>query len=432
MRQGYSKQIDIKGICRAMSQSNGVDGVTDDMLNLRKENGSWKAMKTLEKVFPSDDTALPYSRIWVHVGNDYKHVFGVLDGALYWFASIVEGNWQEVSPAKMLCAINDEDLCHENGNLVTVGGDKFLLWKQGDSSYILYDYDQNGEPSDETLAPDGDVDFRVVQDRTEDGGINAIYMQRVTSFSSLASRLYQKTNIVEADVLEGLQALSTSFEWGHRKKNSFYAPFLVCTALKTYSGDYVLASRPKLMNPQSLLRYCSQASAMDGTSSVTFNRADNDEYYIENHATSLYEASSNVRLTDVERLDEGITNDTSDILASCTAYMKNGVIRINGNTTHGNKMVTMSDECLPTYTCVYTGGSDVTNLFALGSRTKLQIKGKPLSDNDKTIYTKLCVFITPMCRDYNFTKFYNYQVTSTGNQNFTPISIHREKKPQKT
>lgn len=427
-RHGYVKSLELKGICRALSQSNGVDGVTDDMMNLRMENGSWKAMKTLQQVFPTDGSTTPYTRIWVHIGSDYKHVLGVMGGELHWFASIVGERWQAVTPPKVLCPVDDNDLCHENGNLVTVGGDKFLLWKQGDGSYILYDYDQNGEPSDETLVPDGNIDFRVVQDRTEDGGINAIYQQRVTSFSSLASNLYQKINITEADVLETLQAFCASFELGHRKKNSFYAPFLVCTALKTYSGDYVLASRPKLMNPQSILRYCSQVDAVDGNTLVQFYNSDNDEYNVENHATSPYAVSSNMRITNVERLDEGITNDTSDILASCTAYLKNGVLRINGSTSSGNKLVTMPDVNFPTFSCTYTGGQDVTNLFALGSKTKLQIKGMPLSDSDKTIYTKLCVFITPMCRDYKYTKFYNYKVSSTGNANNTPIGIHREKK----
>lgn len=99
-------------------------------------------------------------------------------------------------------------------------------------------------------------------------------------------------------------------------------------------------------------------------------------------------------------------------------------MKIGGLTNSGAKYLTMPDNNFPTFVCNYTGSmSGVTNLFASGSKAKLQIKGVALSESDKTIYTKLCVFITPMVRDYKFSKFYNYDIGVS-----SCIGIHREKR----
>lgn len=451
MRQGYSKQIDIKGICRAMSQSNGVDGVTDDMLNLRKENGSWKAMKTLEKVFPSDDTALPYSRIWVHVGNDYKHVFGVLDGALYWFGSIVEGNWQEVSPAKMLCAINDEDLCHENGNLVTVGGDKFLLWKQGDSSYILYDYDQNGEPSDETLAPDGDVDFRVVQDRDDEGNIKIVELMRRYD-DSLGKYNRQ-------DEIDQLSAAYKILKQEHEANNSFHSPFLVCAAWKTYNGDYVLATRPMLMYPQSrfsLHENASEAYELQYTwdSQGYISSIDRTQHnsvlkgnrYIVNYlfdknsvspqkgeTSTQWEYNYHYILNGNSKINEDVSYYSVKFPRKGDIAKVNNMLPINLPRPYGFTdlhCVYTPDTFFPTkniYKSLCDYGSVylekfVFRYFLNGCFTKLQMRCDKPSAYNNEIYTKLCVFATPMVDDFDDSMFDEISVGSYK----SPMKLHTD------
>ncbi len=72
-----------------MSPEVNSEGASEDLLNLREENGSWKACKNLTEVYDASG----YSRLWIHTGSDYKHVLGVSDGTLFWFANITDSGW---------------------------------------------------------------------------------------------------------------------------------------------------------------------------------------------------------------------------------------------------------------------------------------------------------------------------------------------------
>lgn len=434
MRNGYVKSLELKGICRALSQSNGIDGVTDDIMNMRVENGSWKPMKELEKVFPTDGSMTQYTRIWVHVGNDYKHVFGVLDGSLYWFASIVGDAWQAVAPAKLLCSIEDNDLCHENGNLVTVGGDKFLLWKQGTSEYILYDYVQNGEPTDETLAPDGDIDFRVVQDRDDEGNIKIVELMR--RYDDSAGKYSRQ------DEIDQLSAAYKILKQEHEDNNSFHSPFLVCAAWKTYNGDYVLATRPMLMYPQSrfsLYEDESEAYELQYTwdsqgyisniDRVRHNAILKGNRYIINYLFDKNSVSPQKGETSTQweynyhYIQNGRSKLNNDVNYYTVKFPRRGDIAKVNNMLPINiprpsgysdlHCVYTTDSFFPTkniYKSLDAYGSVglekfVFRYFLNGCFTKLQLRCDKPSAYNNEIYTKLCVFVTPMVDDFDDNMF---------------------------
>lgn len=380
MKQGVTKDIELKGICRAMSRGTGIDGVTDDLVNMRKENGSWKPMSDLTPVYPTDGSTLPYSRLWVHVGPDYRHVFGVMNDELFWFANIDEnGAWQPVKEVK-LCSIDAEALCHSNGNLVTVGGSIFLLWQKGNNTYTLYDYDQNGKQDADTLAPAGQVDFRVVQKKTEDGRIMVVHHNADLGLTSLNTGLgwYDFSE----DELTEMKACIVSLERGHREYNSFYAPFLVCSALKTYSGEYVLASRPLLMYPQSAFYNANYANQQ--TACMDMPPGPGDGCYI----------------GVVKNLD---TNGSSiNYVAVNNNKIKMNRVTFASGPGGGNygALVDVDEWMFPCASGMLTAQNGKYKAFFNGSVTKLQMKADALNGINKELYTKLCVFVTPCEADF--------------------------------
>ena len=437
-RNGYVKSLELKGICRALSQSNGIDGVMDDIMNMRVENGSWKPMKELEKVFPTDGSTTPYTRIWVHVGNDYKHVFGVLDGSLYWFASIVGDAWQAVEPAKLLCSIEDNDLCHENGNLVTVGGDKFLLWKQGDESYMQYKLDVNGETTDETLSADGMFDFRVILDEEENGNLKVFVTDQDEGYDNKNVSMDGELDYTaEADNVKayGHSGYSKIIA-AHLKENSFYAPFLICTALKTYSGDYVLASRPKLVYPQSYIGSrledeIKNAWYTNGGTPVAWQKKTLGSL---SRGHVLFHPST-------KKLLKGLDIDGVNLYSYPTTQVPQNIskgVSVKGREAGWSnpepwcrKYVidsfyypTLADQTHFVLDSI-TSKLVFPNHYYFGAKTKLQIRGELSKNIDKDIYQKVCVFATPMVTPYDL---YDYDVQTFREYGFEYYFCPRKKK----
>lgn len=418
MKQGITKDVEITGICRAASNYNGVDGTTDDIVNLRYENGSWRSMPEYAKVYPHTG-GLDYERVWVHVGMDYKHVFGVKNettsegdtiSRLYWFANINdEGRWSDVEP-QYLCDVDDNDLCNATGNLVAIGGNKFVIWQQGASQYTNFSYDENGNPDDEIIAPDGQIDFRVVQNRTENDELRLLEIGVKVRDVPDGDGPDWTGNVVPCDesrrdlIAGNLSSLMRC----HEEIGSFHSPFLICTALKTYTGDYVLASRPKLMYPQSF-------------------------FYNDAHGVSLYNYDAGM-IQDSGTLKDGFSFHSFEE-AYDYVYEKEKILTYNGDCTlykvkyeqygdqraigrlpvmfprnisyaSSNPIVELYNSkrtpALNVYMAGCTAGTQNMEYYYFnGAVTKLQIKAPALNNLDRKVYTHLCVFMTPMVSVYD-------------------------------
>lgn len=429
MKQGVTKDIELKGICRAMSRGTGIDGVTDDLVNMRKENGSWKPMSDLTPVYPTDGSTLPYSRLWVHVGPDYRHVFGVLNDELFWFANIDEnGEWQPVKEVK-LCSIDAEALCHSNGNLVTVGGNTFLLWQQGNNTYTLYDYDQNGKQDADTLVPDGLVDFRVVKEDYVNGAMKVVYSRGTVSIPALTgpNRYLPNTSVDDAFLLE-TKALYAQASRAHEEAGSFHSPFLVTYAYKTYNGDYVLAGRPKLMYPQSYL-YNTNGIDCEGYQPAHVNPCtliDTDKGYVA-WRIKRNDASSSVVYTNEEKLEHSGANSAE--MVNYTAYGSTSVL-VEGRANAGGvitREAMLDKKYFPTF-AICADGKAADNVMIVGARTKLQVKADAMSMSDANIYTKLCVFVTPCVSEYDYSNIVYAQTYEYLGDVRYMISPHRRDK----
>lgn len=455
MRQGYEKDLKVRGICRAISQENSVDGVCDDMMNLHLENGSWKAMKHFKEEFVMQND---YSNVWIHVGSDYKHAFGTANNKVWWFADIDDTNqWISREPVE-LCDYEEGMLFCENGNLVTVGGRIFLLWMQGDERYTIYNYDQNGRDSDEVLKPDGDIKFRVVPQRSTKNDEMLIletmdlleddcdFVQRTEGGEKIKTPFPEITNdVIRAGYLKLLKE--------HEVRNSFHSPFLVCAAYKTYSGDYVMATRPLLMYPQS--KYYNHKSNVEAVKVVDGKnehvstsvaalltpgnfRVEPNEFsvslkdgaaYINDKKKEL-DNKNNFLYTFIEKgkLNDNITlyslgyktDDSkypnSQLVGKIPAFVKynNDYARQD----YAADMYFCPEEFMPTknmYTTNYWRARTVMGVrteystnryYCNGALTKLQIKAKPIDVNHRDIFTELCIFVTPMVDEYNQKDFF--------------------------
>lgn len=447
MKQGITKDVEITGICRAASNYNGVDGTTDDIVNLRYENGSWRSMPEYAKVYPHTG-GLDYERVWVHVGMDYKHVFGVKNettsegdtiSRLYWFANINdEGRWSDVEP-QHLCDVDDNDLCNATGNLVAIGGNKFVIWQQGASQYTNFSYDENGNPDDEIIAPDGQIDFRVVPARSSDGNIQIVeVMERYTGEEECGISVDASGNLVPKAFRKVMNQTASAVHnmicREHESRNSFHSPFLVCAAYETYDGSYVLASRPLLMYPQSrFAKYSGETAGknlIEGSTPAANIVTDstvilNDGVLYANYKKSrqsLYTAhyifkskgkgntDDNITLYEIEyKKASDATNQFVNGLSGFMPVMRRQNTLSESSTIVNNpngKYRFVSENCYPTKNGYvsqgpsYTSGIDPQKKFYYnGALTKLQIRADSLQNLQKDVYTKLCVFVTPMISD---------------------------------
>lgn len=420
MREGYFKEVELKGIARAMSNDVSVEGVCDDMLNLRYENGSWKPMETPKQVFNMGEDV--YHGIWIHTGPDYRHALGKKDGRLYWFADIdTDGTWKAQNPAVDLCDVTDEELCSENGNLVTVGGRVFKLWNKSKNEYVDYTFDTNGNETDENLNPDGKIDFRVVQDLTDDGEPQVLYVAMDEKYDNGTTK-YDET-FTNGNISDEAKTFSrtgyTSLERAHRSKNSFCGAFLVCSALKTYNGDYVLASRPQLMYPQSYIGNVDRitnATWVSGSGGASYNPGDILEIDKMANDTFGFISDNIVGSEYVDRDNDDFTyighyRTSADRIEALAKASTNSVQYVQWCRTTSCK-VKIKKEMLPTLTDhvvpVYSGKAEKNHKY-FGSKTKLQIKVEGFSESSVDVYNKICVFMTPVesLLDYN-----NYELTN--------------------
>lgn len=451
MKQGITKDVEITGICRVASNYNGVDGTTDDIVNLRYENGSWRSMPEYAKVYPHTG-GLDYERVWVHVGMDYKHVFGVKNettsegdtiSRLYWFANINdEGRWSDVEP-QHLCDVDDNDLCNATGNLVAIGGNKFVIWQQGASQYTNFSYDENGNPDDEIIAPDGQIDFRVVLDRTEDNKIKIVETQKTISGTeectvSMDTRGNFVPKLLPETINETASAVYNMVRQEQEARNSFHSPFLVCAAYETYDGNYVLASRPMLMYPQSSFHnYASAINAMhsyqigsdpyyavqstailnDSVAYVNYDKGRQDAWKANYKLTGIAKGKidNDVSIYAVEYKHYGTSDPRTSFLEDIVGFlpiMRKRTSHSDPDDHNGDKYRHVSEEYYPTKNVFIqqsrpSSGNCTQAVYSNGAMTKLQIRASLMNSYQKDVYTKLCVFATPMSDEWVENSFFH-------------------------
>lgn len=269
------KAIELKGIVHNSTKINTQDGQCEDIINLRFKDGSWRTSGDGKPVHSMKDGSV-YAQLFVHT-NIYRHLLGVKDGKLYWFANIstdgvsfseLKNTSGEPAPV-LICSVTGDLFITQTGHLLTIIDSEknyvYALFNAMNSTYKVLNVDENGSVYDRKLYPFGEVHFnldcnaKTYTDVNKDAGyidINgysndydiSINHKDNTSYGGPLVPLEDRGNDRSAELI-----WHTCIMNAYKKAiddNRFTDPFLVCIALKLYDGTYIYASAPQLIYPR--------------------------------------------------------------------------------------------------------------------------------------------------------------------------------------
>lgn len=243
------KAIMPQGIVRNQTKIGVQDGQSDDLVNLRFLDGSWRASGNGRQIENFSGTG--YTQLYVHT-NVYHHLLGVHDGTLYWFAEIgtdgvtfypldsttdrsqwTEGMMDLPTEPVALTTVTGNMWVTQTGHLLTIidEADDFehFVFKTSTKEYIEVNMDVNGKPTDRSLYPFGQVHFNCYCPNHGDG-----YEVKLPT-----DTIFQTEN--------------EAFGWAVEKmkdQNKFCQPFLAIACIKLYDGSYLYASNPSYIHPR--------------------------------------------------------------------------------------------------------------------------------------------------------------------------------------
>ena len=275
MADGTPIAIEPKGIVRNQTKLGSQDGTMHDLINLRFKDGSWRTSGNGKRVtsFIECASGIEYQQLYVHTNNKYKHLLGVSEGKLYWFANI-DNNGQDFYPInpKPLTTVTGDMHVNQTGHLITIidGEDNFeyFVFKIDDKDggyYKQVKVDENGSPSSREIYPFGRAHFNLwspmnqehtfASDRDNEG--NQLPNYKEFWQGNVASLDMDYAGLNEAGIgdkcPDTYQNLMVSTWAKATKANQFTNPFLACVAVELYDGSWVYASNPVLLFPHDSL-----------------------------------------------------------------------------------------------------------------------------------------------------------------------------------
>lgn len=274
MADGRPTAIDPKGIIRNQTKIGVEDGTMHDLINLRFKDGSWRTSGDGKRVtsFINIAGGKEYKQLYVHVGPKYKHLLGVRDGYLYWFANI-DNNGQKFTPVAetKLTAISGDMYINQTGHIITIidGEDNFEYFvfkmdvtKSAGGYYKQIKVDENGSISAREIWPFGRAHFNLYSPMEKDYYFSNIKNGIEGNLPSLGNTRYWNSigdldikNLQEDGFLskERWQNIMVATWAKVTEANKFTNPFLACVACELYDGSWVLASNPVLLWPHDSL-----------------------------------------------------------------------------------------------------------------------------------------------------------------------------------
>ena len=257
MQQGVDKQINLGGIVRNTAGSTCPDGEMEEIINLRYKDGSLRPISDNETVPGLDNVEMEYQYITIHTCG-YRHWLGVKDGALWYFADQDDDDRvvMKTSPISLCSVSQQQPKYSQAGNLLTVidgGGIKYVYWKKG--AYILSNIDYNGAQTATTVPP-FDISFRVtpVTDSAGHQKIRVYKGENIDFYAFGLNFFYSKKDRKKKcgaftdeqiksreDIYKALYLRARNSVW---KDGYTYGHYMICAALQTYDGNYVMQSAP--------------------------------------------------------------------------------------------------------------------------------------------------------------------------------------------
>lgn len=391
---GNVKAIELQGIVRNRTKIGVEDGKAEDLLNLRFVDGSWRTSGDGRKVYVMSDNAngYHYTQLYIHT-NVYRHLLGVRDGKLWWFADIESDGvtFAPKSTPEELTAVTGDMWITQTGHLLTVIDEadnfEYFVFKIGDEKYEQIVIDENGKQTDRELYPFGQVHFNIYNTIDDDhifmyDGLREQIKFGTISFSGASSTIIPDSLKIMIDNIE--------------KKNKLYGIYLVVAACKLYDGTYAFCSQPALIAPRDLLN-CENTYVNDEgiqhSKNEIYHAIDKDLAIIKNG--NFYGATHAV-----------IINNNAEFITEIGDY-------------NGHPISVASNSRIPS---VVLGGVNSYHPFILGSDLVCSITNTDFLNN--TI-TSFCIFITKAVSlyDENEDEYKKYEHMS----DYPHIGIHSER-----
>lgn len=239
------KAIEPKGIVHNLSKIAMQDGMSEDMVNLRLKDGTWRPAGEGRHVHTFSDV---YTDMYIHTMSDYKHMLGVKDGVLYWFANVnADDTFTEITPVQV-CAAPEGVNVIQTGHMLSVignGVNETFVFDTRKGEYTHLNLDANGAQNDRGVFPFGGVHFNLSQ------GEVIRHAEKVNDVENIPVKLAHEKMISAYGEVRG--------------KNQFANPFLIVAAIKMYDGTYMLANNPALLLPGGELALGNRLCYYDGT-----------------------------------------------------------------------------------------------------------------------------------------------------------------------
>ena len=255
------KAIELKGIVHNSTKINTQDGQCEDIINLRFKDGSWRTSGDGKQVYSMKDGSV-YAQLFVHT-NIYRHLLGVKDGKLYWFANIsadgvsfseLKNTSGEPTPV-LICSVTGDLFITQTGHLLTIIDSEknyvYALFNAMNSTYKVLNVDENGSVYDRKLYPFGEVHFNlycetknnVYENENKDAGELLLdSWEGDGDINYNDSGAFVKDSLIwHSDLLKTLNKA--------KEDNHFTMPFMAMIAVKLYDGSYIYASNPVLLYP---------------------------------------------------------------------------------------------------------------------------------------------------------------------------------------
>ena len=242
------------GIVRNTSNTASKDGQMEELINLRSKNGSLKSIPPMVPV--QGLYANEYQNIYIHNNSTYKHLLGVKNNMLYYFADMSNDDVVHMlnnDKVQEIVSVKETATMSQIGNIcvfIDDEGMKYMYWTVdgGEARYKVITTNYNGDLFSDITYPDGRIDLRATA-RMDDvypsngnkQGIIATHYETEVSglLEGVPDATAKKNNV---------KALITSARNEEKKLGRIHGFVMVCTAIELYDGSYVLHSRPVLLN----------------------------------------------------------------------------------------------------------------------------------------------------------------------------------------
>ena len=376
------KFIELKGIVHNSTTLGSIDGQSEDLVNLRFKDGSWRSAGHGEKIYELPDD---YEQIYIHT-NIYRHVLGVLNGKLWWFADIdTDGSFSNREPVE-ICSVQGDVQISQTGHLITVIDDNstyYILFSTSNETYSKFQIDMNGETSDSKIPPLGNVSFRIKPRTDNNGDVLFIRASNTANYVNGTGANGTDKGIASSTYLKVRDRL--------RQENSFVEPFLVCVAAKMYSGDYLYMSRPLLINPSAL----AYSNSIEGISIEAWKNGTEEKSTV----TSSSLNQNPITFISFEDMWDNVkefTDETKQVKLKDIANKLIGISSLNGGEA------AVESVCFPTLTdccaCIQSTAGTVgvqKPQDIIGAMTNLEIYFSDYAFGTyKDLIQSVCIFVT--------------------------------------